>query len=102
MITITAPSLEKALLKASIELACPIGDLEYDIVQVPSKGFLGFGKKEAILQVRLKQKTPPSTSPSPPPPSPNKVSTFRLSSPLTQTITALLTYPPPLSFQITP
>ncbi|WP_199765664.1 Jag N-terminal domain-containing protein, partial [Helicobacter felis] len=56
MITITAPSLEKALLKASIELACPIGDLEYDIVQVPSKGFLGFGKKEAILQVRLKKK----------------------------------------------
>ncbi|WP_199764966.1 Jag N-terminal domain-containing protein, partial [Helicobacter felis] len=68
MITITAPSLEKALLKASIELACPIGDLEYDIVQVPSKGFLGFGKKEAILQVRLKQKNPPPAPPPPPPP----------------------------------
>ncbi|WP_104749432.1 Jag N-terminal domain-containing protein [Helicobacter cynogastricus] len=87
MITISAPSLEKALLKASIELACSIADLEYDIIQIPSKGFLGFGKKEAILQVRLKQKNPP------PPPPPKEASPSKIPE-IQAELTALLSHIP--------
>jgi spoIIIJ-associated protein len=52
--TIEAPTLEEAYTKASEELNCSITDLEAQIVQNPSKGFLGFGKKNAIIVVARK------------------------------------------------
>ncbi|WP_104758234.1 Jag N-terminal domain-containing protein [Helicobacter salomonis] len=58
MKTIVASSLEEALLKASRELNCLVADLHYEVIQVPSKGFLGFGKKEAIIEVCIKEKPP--------------------------------------------
>ncbi len=53
---IVEKSLEAALIKASTELSCSVADLEYEIVQNPSSGFLGLGKKEAIIVVESKHK----------------------------------------------
>lgn len=47
-------TLEAALIKASTELRCSVADLEYEIVQNPSGGFLGLGKKEAVIVVATK------------------------------------------------
>ena len=52
----SAPTIEQALLKASKELKCSIVDLEYEIIQKPSKGFLGLGKKDAKIVVSFKRK----------------------------------------------
>lgn len=51
---IVEKTLEAALIKASAELHCSVADLEYEIVQNPSSGFLGLGKKEAIIVVATK------------------------------------------------
>ncbi|RXK13053.1 hypothetical protein CP965_04405 [Halarcobacter mediterraneus] len=44
-----AKSLEEAYELATSEFECSITDLDIDIIQQPSKGFLGFGKKNAII-----------------------------------------------------
>ncbi len=49
MIKIEAWSLEEAYTLASEQLGCSITEIEYEIIQFPSKGFLGIGKKKAIL-----------------------------------------------------
>jgi len=49
-------TLEEAYEKASTSLKCSVTDLEIDIVQAPSKGFLGFFAKEAIIKVSQKYK----------------------------------------------
>lgn len=49
-------TLEEAYEKASLELECSVVDLEIDIVQFGSKGFMGFFKKEAIIKARPKKK----------------------------------------------
>ncbi len=49
MIKIEAWSLEEAYTLASERLGCSITEIEYEIIQFPSKGFLGIGKKKAIL-----------------------------------------------------
>lgn len=46
---IEADSLEDALIKASNEFNCSVIDLEYEIIQNPSKGFLGFGKNPLLF-----------------------------------------------------
>ncbi|BCZ18887.1 hypothetical protein NHP190012_05290 [Helicobacter sp. NHP19-012] len=72
MQTINAPSLEEAIIKASSLLGCSVVDLEYEVVQAPCKGFLGLGKKEAILKVQRKPQIPNPSQESPQftPPSP--------------------------------
>lgn len=78
MQTINAPSLEEAIIKASSVLGCSVVDLEYEVVQAPSKGFLGLGKKEAILKVQRKPQaatSPQAQEPTPPHANP----TFRTS-----------------------
>ncbi len=50
-----AKSLEEVYELASAEFACSITQLDIEIVQQPSKGFLGFGKKNAIVSVSLKR-----------------------------------------------
>lgn len=49
-----AHTLEEALILASSELACSVVDLEYEIIQNASNGFLGFGKKKAIICAQIK------------------------------------------------
>ncbi len=54
-IKIKAKTLEEALIQASIALNCPIINLQYEVIQTPSKGFLNIGKKEAIILVDVKE-----------------------------------------------
>ncbi len=56
-IEIKAKTLEEALIQASIALNCPIINLQYEVIQTPSKGFLNIGKKEAIILVGVKEST---------------------------------------------
>lgn len=44
-------SLDSALISASSEFGCSVAELEYEVIQSPSNGFLGFWKKEAIIIV---------------------------------------------------
>ncbi len=46
---IEAPTLEEAYTKACRELGCTMSELKYEIVQYPSKGFLGFFSKDAVI-----------------------------------------------------
>ncbi len=55
LIEIKAKTLEEALIQASIALNCPIINLQYEVIQTPSKGFLSIGKKEAIILAGVKE-----------------------------------------------
>jgi spoIIIJ-associated protein len=46
--------LEKVYELASAEFNCSITELEIEVIQQPSKGFLGFGKKNAVIEVCYK------------------------------------------------
>ncbi|MDU9703622.1 Jag N-terminal domain-containing protein [Helicobacter pylori] len=54
-IEIKAKTLEETLIQASIALNCPIINLQYEVIQTPSKGFLSIGKKEAIILAGVKE-----------------------------------------------
>ncbi len=54
-IEIKSKTLEEALIQASIALNCPIINLQYEVIQTPSKGFLSIGKKEAIILAGVKE-----------------------------------------------
>ncbi|WP_120981452.1 Jag N-terminal domain-containing protein [Helicobacter pylori] len=54
-IEIKAKTLEEALIQASIALNCHIINLQYEVIQMPSKGFLNIGKKEAIILAGAKE-----------------------------------------------
>ncbi|GHR65845.1 SpoIIIJ-associated protein [Helicobacter pylori] len=56
-IEIKAKTLEEALIQASIALNCPIINLQYEVIQTPSKGFLNIGKKEAIILASVKEES---------------------------------------------
>ena len=49
MIKIEAPSLEQAYRDAATSLSCSITELNIEVVQAPSNGFLGMFKKSAII-----------------------------------------------------
>jgi spoIIIJ-associated protein len=51
---VEADTLEEAYQKAATELVCSITDLEYEVIQHPSKGILGFLKKKAIIVATCK------------------------------------------------
>lgn len=51
-----AKTLEEVYELASNEFKCSITDLSIEIIQQPSKGFLGFGKKNAIITVEVKKR----------------------------------------------
>jgi spoIIIJ-associated protein len=59
---IEAKTLEEAYAKAAKLFDCSVTDLEYEIVQHPSSGFLGFGARKAVIVAACKTPTP---SPSP-------------------------------------
>ncbi len=52
---VEADTLEEAYQKAATELVCSITDLEYEVIQHPSKGILGFLKKKAIIVATCKE-----------------------------------------------
>jgi len=54
MTKVEAPTLEEAYAKASQALECSISELQYEVVQHPSKGILGFMKKSAIIVATCK------------------------------------------------
>ena len=49
-----ATSLDEAYQKASKEFSCSIVELEIDVIQNPSSGFLGMFSKDAIIEVSRK------------------------------------------------
>ena len=49
-----AKCLQEVYELASADFNCSITDLDIEVIQQPSKGFLGFGKKNAIIQVCFK------------------------------------------------
>ena len=49
---IEAKTLDEALLEASKKLNCSVSELEYEVIQYPSKGFLGLFAKPAIIEVK--------------------------------------------------
>jgi len=59
---IEAKTLEEAYAKAARELGCSVSELQYEIVQHPSKGFLGIGAKDAVI-VALCRSAEPSEKP---------------------------------------
>lgn len=61
-IEIKAKTLEEALIQASIALNCPIINLQYEVIQTPSKGFLSIGKKEAIILAGVKEESVKETN----------------------------------------
>ena len=48
--------LEEVYECATAEFECSITDLNIDIIQQPKKGFFGFGRKSAIIEVSFKRK----------------------------------------------
>ncbi len=46
---ITAKTLQEALSQAALEFGCSVIELDYEVVQYESRGFLGFGKRQAII-----------------------------------------------------
>ena len=55
---VEAPTLEEAYQKASQMLECSISELQSEVVQHPSKGILGFLKKNAIIVATCKKSVP--------------------------------------------
>ena len=55
MVKIVAPTLEEAYKKASQAYDCSIVDLDIEVVQAPSRGFLGLFRKDAVINVAHKK-----------------------------------------------
>ena len=53
-IEISAKSVEEALTEASITLGIPSSEIEYEVVDKGSTGFLGIGSKSAVIKARKK------------------------------------------------
>jgi len=56
---VEADTLEEAYQKAATQLACSITDIQYEVIQHPSKGILGFLKKKAIIVATCKNTAVP-------------------------------------------
>jgi len=57
MIKIEAVTLEEAFNDAATSLKCSVTELAIEVVQVPSNGFLGLFKKNAIIVATVKKET---------------------------------------------
>ncbi|MBQ6844058.1 MAG: protein jag [Agathobacter sp.] len=51
---VSAKTVDEALTEASIQLGVPSSELEYDVIEKGSTGFLGIGSKNAVIKVRKK------------------------------------------------
>ena len=53
-IEVSAKTVDEALTEASIKLGITSNELEYEVIEKGSTGFLGIGSKDAIIKVRKK------------------------------------------------
>ena len=53
-IEISAKTVDEALTEASIKLGIPSSEIEYEVVEKGSTGFLGIGSKSAVIKARKK------------------------------------------------
>lgn len=54
-IRVSAKTVADAITSASIQLGVPSSDLEYEVIEKGSAGFLGIGMKQAVIEVRKKE-----------------------------------------------
>jgi spoIIIJ-associated protein len=53
-IEVSAKSVDEALTEASISLGIPSSEIEYEVIEKGSTGFLGLGSKDAVIKARKK------------------------------------------------
>ena len=49
-----AATVDDAIMEASLNLGVPSTELVYEVIEEGSNGFLGIGKKPAIIKARVK------------------------------------------------
>lgn len=54
-IRVSAKTIDDAITEASIQLGVTSDELEYEVIEKGSAGFLGIGMKQAVIEVRRKQ-----------------------------------------------
>lgn len=52
----SAESVQEAISNAAIYFGCPKEDIEYEIAIEPSRGFLGIGRKDAVIVARKRER----------------------------------------------
>ena len=57
-IRISAKNVDDAIMEASIQLGTSSDNIEYEVVEKGSSGFLGFGSKPAVIMARKKEEVP--------------------------------------------
>ena len=72
---IEAKTLEEAYVKAAELLRCSVSDLEYEIIQRPTKGFLGLGAKNAVIVAACSASKGSDETPAPSEKKPQKAAT---------------------------
>ena len=54
-ITVSAKTLDEAITEASIQLGVASDQMEYDVIEKGSAGFLGIGSRQAVIRARIKK-----------------------------------------------
>lgn len=54
---IVSETLQGAITQASLELGCSVTELDYEIIQIPSNGFFGLWKRDAIIVAAICSKS---------------------------------------------
>ena len=57
-ITVTAKNLDDAITEALVQLEVTSDRLDYEVIEKGSDGFLGFGRKQAVIKARRKEEEP--------------------------------------------
>lgn len=57
-IRISAKTVDDAITEASIQLGTSSDNIEYEVVEKGSTGFLGFGSRPAVIMARKKEEAP--------------------------------------------
>ena len=54
-ITVSAKTLDDAITEASIQLGVASDQMEYDVIEKGSAGFLGIGSRQAVIRARIEK-----------------------------------------------
>ena len=54
-IRVSGKNVEDALLEASIQLQTSSDNIEYNVIEKETKGFLGIGAKKAVIEARARR-----------------------------------------------
>ena len=57
-IEVSAKTVEDALTEASIKLGVTSDQLQYEVIEKGTSGFLGIGSKPAVIKAKVKEETP--------------------------------------------